>query len=344
MVKESLPHPADIQQEQPERPKGEETYHLESGVTVELKWSVFTPSKVESEESQGQGVIVMPGWGNTRLKTMESLSQSFAENAEAPAYLITTRSEERGKKDTGEIDFLYEEASAISEFAKKQGIHEITLAGHSQAASRMIDVASILQNDSDMQIRGVVLMGPVGLYEQHPAALAGRYVRHGSIGIPVDVMKASPEVRAIWKEGNVDASETFKEEIGRSGLGPEYWRRLMGEVAEMAQGNQHARELRVPIVVMVGADDTVANRERLVPAEEEKLVRIEMGEDPGLHNDRTARAREQIIKENFFPESPYVRMIVPTKLGNHLVQIFRPESVAKVSMYLLERYGRSIKN
>lgn len=324
-----------------ERTRGDEVYRLESGVTVELKWSTFNESKEEHKKSHDRGVIVMPGWGNTRLKTMENLSQAFAENAEAPAYLITTRSEERGGKNAGGIDFLYEEARAISDFAKKQGLREVTLAGHSQAASRMIDVASILQNDSTISVRGLVLMGPVGLYEQKPIALAGKHISHGSVSIPLDVMRASPEIRAIWKEGNVDASETFKEEISRSGFGSEYWRRLTNEVSEMARGNPHARELKVPIVIIVGADDTVADRERLVPTEEERLIRIELGEGSGERKDLAAR--EQILKENFFPESPYVRMIVPKKLGNHLVQIFRPESVAKVSTYLLERYHRSAK-
>ena len=106
----------------------------------------------------------------------------------------------------------------------------------------------------------------------------------------------------------------------------------------MAAKNPRIEHIRAPIILITGTHDPVSDREQIVPREEEEKIRKEMGEGPGERKDLAAR--EKFLKENLFKESPYIRMIVPEKLGNHLVQIFRPEAVAKVSTYLFRRHAR----
>jgi len=61
--------------------------------------------------------------------------------------------------------------------------------------------------------------------------------------------------------------------------------------------------------------------------------------------DKVWATREKILQENYFTESPFIRMLVPgkDKMGNYLVQIFRPKAIAKASNFFLDRYRREKK-
>jgi pimeloyl-ACP methyl ester carboxylesterase len=346
--------------------EGGKPYTLESGINVEITSAEFKPRDREgrdlAEAPPDRGVIVMGGWGNTRLVTMKDLSQAFADNAKASSYLVSARSLEQGNKMTGETPhFLYEEAHAVSQFIKERGLKEVTIAAHSQGASRAIDVANILQNDPTIKVEGLVLLGPTGLYEQDPLDLAKTFLAHTGLEIPKAVKKAAekgaPYIHGLAKRGNEHASpdEQTAREILKEGtwdglmtnfdLLRRHWlkpatlvRKIKSEIGEMAKKNPRAEHVRVPIVLITGTHDPVSSRERIVPSEEEEKMRKEMDESPGQR--KTLAAREKILRNELFRNSPYVRMIVPEKMGNHLVQIFRPESVAKVSLYLLKRQRR----
>jgi len=57
--------------------------------------------------------------------------------------------------------------------------------------------------------------------------------------------------------------------------------------------------------------------------------------------DTTLRAREKYLNEHLFPGSPYIRMLVPEKLGVHALPFLRPDSIAKTSLYMLQRSKRT---
>lgn len=355
--------------------EGGKPYALDSGVSVEVRSAEFKPRDEKGRELRDappdRAVILMPGWGNTRLMTMNELSQAFADNSKSRAFLVSARSLEQENKMAGETpDFLYEEAQAISLFIKDRRLKEVTLAGHSQGADRAIDIVSILQEDPDIKTNGLVLIGPTGLYEQEPDDLKRKFLSHtvgvpftSLAGIPKEVKDASkkgaPYIRGLAKndkERKSPSEQTAKEILKEGtwdgvmtnlGVLRESWhkpfalrRRISSEIREMAKKNPRAEKIRVPITIITGASDPISDRERLVPKSREQKTRDEMGETSDRRKDLAAR--EQILKKDLFPSSPYIRMVVPgsEKLGNHLVQIFRPESVAKVSLYLLERYGR----
>jgi hypothetical protein len=75
-----------------------------------------------------------------------------------------------------------------------------------------------------------------------------------------------------------------------------------------------------------GADDSVSSKEEIAPIKE------------GAENN--IRLREQYLKNNVFKQSPYVRMIVPSREANHGLPFFRSKSVADASLYLLDRFNR----
>jgi len=363
----------------PKRPerKGAETstYRLESGApTVELIWT-HAAARESNERVPGRAVVLLSGWGNTRLASMEDLPQAFADNSHSETYTLIPRTQERGEKGAGEnVNLLYEEARAVAQFIKDKGIKDVTLAGHSMGADRAVDVAAILQDDPDVKVNGLVLMGPIGLHEKDPIDLAKTFVAHTG-GVPSfiapdvpriskDVKDSSaedaPYIRGLAKNeaarkspveqtaaeiasvGTWDGILSQIAEVGRSwGPGVSFWRRLKSDITDMAARNPRMETVNVPIVLIAGSNDPVADHEKIMPAEEEQKMRKEMGEEPGQRKDLAAR--EQYLQKNLFKSSPYVRMIVPEKMGNHLVQIFRPEAVAKTSLYLLDRYKRRAK-
>ena len=55
---------------------------------------------------------------------------------------------------------------------------------------------------------------------------------------------------------------------------------------------------------------------------------------------KNARARDEYLKRDLFPNSPWCRMVVPKKMAQHGLQIFRPEAVANAALGLIERGER----
>lgn len=350
--------------------EGGGAYQFESGVSVEVRSSEYRPQKNEraeqNESEAGRAVILMGGWGNTRLASMNELSQAFADSSGANTYLVSTRSLEQGNKIAGETpDFLFEEARAVSKFILERGLKKVTITGQSQGADRAMNVVQILQDNPDISVDGLVLLGPMGLYEQEAWSLTKNFIKHFGVEVPKAVKasrgadasfihglaknsetRASPDeptAKEIEKDATRDGVVTHLDALKASWKNPAALvRRTASEVQEMAHRNQSAAELHVPIVLITGTDDTIAERERIVPEDEETKLRKELGESG--ERDKTLAAREKYLRENIFPQSPYVRMVVPEKMGNHLVQIYRPQAVAKVSTFLLDRYWRKQKN
>src|SRR3989344_8251453 len=87
------------------------TYHLESvPPTVELIWT-HVAARESNERVLGRAVILLSGWGNTRLASMQDLSQAFADSTHSETYTMIPRTQERGQEGAGEnTNFLYEEA------------------------------------------------------------------------------------------------------------------------------------------------------------------------------------------------------------------------------------------
>jgi len=311
---------------------GSERYELESGIVVELKWKEFSPEAdpdgQNPEEARKAATIFLPGWAmGEDNETITELCQSFADRSKSPTYAITTRAEQHvatgPAKDGKEIDFLYEEAKAISRFIKENDIEEVTLTGHSQGGDRAMDLADILQNDPEIKVDGLVLMAPAGLYDQNPVSLTKNFILDGVATVPIDVVSKLPNIKQtleatkIETRTTVDVLMNIMKEMYRSGL--DYKARTDRETKEMAAINRRAGNINVPIVLIMGADDGVSDIENVIPPEE-------------------MQRREDYLMESIFPNSPFVRMVIPEKSAHHKVAFTRARSVATAALYHLSKY------
>ena len=330
-------------------------YEVAPGVLVDVSYEEFgaktnkgkTPelSKSKERDTAERATIFLPGWAVTASDgAMKGLSQAFADSAEGKVYTVTTRSEKVDEK----ADQIYEEAQAISKFIKERGIKEVTLAGHSQGGDKAINVARILQSDPELAIDGLILLSPVGLYEQKPLGVAGRFAKDTLLDTPPtlagDVLKNKRfTVSNRGMRAAMDIVMNIVKEIGKSGV--DYPKRLKKEVSEMSELNPRLPEIQVPVVIVAGAQDPVSNPRRIVPKMEEEKIMKQWEEEQATEKEGDSiDPREEFLKDNVFPRSPYVRMVIPEKLGHHGLPHFRPESVANASMYLLKRYQRRLRS
>lgn len=128
--------------------------------------------------------------------------------------------------------------------------------------------------------------------------------------------------RKYLKDGTV---EILKEAM-RSHI--RFPQRTINEIRAMAKVNPHLAGIKAPIVLIQGAHDLLSKPKEIVP------------QVTNIKDLQELQERERYLRENIFTSSPYVRMIVPEKMGYHNVVYSRPESAAKTSLYLLKRWHR----
>lgn len=327
-------------------------YDLESA-SVAVESRLFSPE----EKIEGKAVIFLPGWSMTAdSKSTELMGKSLSKESRADTYALTTRLEQRGGNEPE--DPLYEEAQALAKFIKEKALKDVTIVGHSQGGDRAVNLATLLQDFPDMKLDGLILINPVGMYEQGAVELATKFAGNSaytiaSVDKEINRAGLSPEAREKAQDaiapalqaGN-DVMRGITKEVLNSKL--EYPSRFKSEVTEMAEQNSHTRELTVPIVIVTGMQDSVSDALRIAPELQVEAFKTGLGEvskedasEEVSRQDTTLRAREAQLKESLFPKSPYVRMLVPEKFGVHSLPFLRPESVAKTSLYMLERFNRN---
>ena len=313
-------------------------YQLETGESIEVLAKEFSPHEGGGEQT----VIFLPGWAmSAESSAVTALGQSFAERSKAKAYAITSRTE----SDPGTEDVLLKEAEAISKFIKEKGLTNVILAGHSQGGDKAIDLTTILQNNPEIQVHGLILLDAVGLYDQTPGSLAKNFAKDALVNTPLTMAKkvvSDPQVAARGlAAGNAVTAGIFRE-IGKSGIAG--IKRMKDEVKSMAQMNPRLAQIEVPVILMSGTDDPVSNPEKILPpGEEKRMIEEWRKKDEAEGTSTYIDPREKFLQEDIFPESPYIRMVTPEKLGHHGLPLLRSESVANASLYLLKRYERRKK-
>lgn len=324
------------------------------GNPIQVSWKEFVPSG-EKTAVPGRVVMFFPGWSmGESVKSAKDLNQSFADVSGGQTLSVTSR------PDSVIPDSLFRESEAIAQFIDELGAREVTLVGHSEGGIKAVDVATILQDKySDIKVRGVILLDSVGLYEQGNWELAGKFVKDSIVDTlrnnladqsrkktqdeqPLSGLKKAKTLLTRAKNtlgaGNDIAGGMIKEAVLSH---VNYPKRLVSQVQEMTRENPRVKKLRIPVILINGAKDPVSSKKRIIPeAEEEKAI-----QDYLLANnldsekvDPTLRAREAYLKDSLFPNSPYIRMIVPEKFGNHGLPLFRPKSVGNVALGLLDRF------
>lgn len=293
------------------------TYTLEDGLQVAVSAEKFSPEKKSHPDS---AVLFLPGWavGAGSLSTTE-ITQELANSAQSDAYRITTRA------DQVVPDSLLREAEAIRRLIKDKKLKEVTLVGHSQGGSKAIDAAVLMQRlNPDIKVK-VVLLDSVGLYKQGFWELVANFTRDSMIDTTATMLR-HPSVFPKGMKASVDIGKGVGQEVLRS-KGYGYPRRFINEIRDMVRENPRAKELRAPVVIIIGAKDRVVSHERVAPIEKKPTKNLQV-----LIEDR--KAREAMLRE-IFPNAASVSVLVPEKLGHHGFPLFRSPSVARVATHIL---------
>lgn len=291
-------------------------------IKVKVSWKEFFPT--DHEAPNGEAVLFLTGWSAGTAKTLEDLSQNFANDGKKNTLLITTRPEKVAPNS------LYTESEAIKNLIVEKDLRKITIASHSEGGIKSANLIDILQKESpDIEIQGLILLDPVGLYEQNWAKFASQFALDTTINTPITLAKnflKDPSLALKGIEASSDIIFNIAREIATTG--PKegtYLRKLYLQVKEMAKKNTHYQDVKCPVILVQGTQDPVSSPEKVVPA---------------AQNPKSISGRSAILKSLFFPNSPRVYMIGARKLGHHGVPHFRGKSISGAAFYLLGRSER----
>lgn len=297
------------------------------GAKVNVSWKEFSPlsedGKRLAEIPHDEAVLFLPGWSAKNAGTLSNLVQNFADDSKKSAFLITTRPKKIVPNS------LYSESQAIRNLTVEKGLKKITLAAHSEGGIKAVDLIDILQRENpDVEIQGLILLDPVGLYKQGKMELAGKFSLDTAVSTPITLTRNLLKDPSLWLKGLQATSDIIfniaKEMVKARGIG--YPTKLWSQIAEMARENTHYQDVRCPVVLIQGEQDPVSSHERIIPTPE----------DP-----KSLPGRRKILKDTFFPNSPRVDMLIPKKNGHHGIPHFRAESISNASLGLLVRYWRT---
>ena len=118
-----------------------------------------------------------------------------------------------------------------------------------------MNLINFLQTENpDVVVRGLILMDPVGLYEQEPRTLVTSFMSDAMAQTPVGIAKKIFSDPSLIKKGLQASSDiifNIMREIRSSGT--DYFNKLRTQVSEMAKANENYQAIRCPVVLIQGA-------------------------------------------------------------------------------------------
>lgn len=320
---------SEVPKEVIKKPTGKKTYEVE-GSNVQVAWKIFEPTQALSSQetnNREKAIVFLPGWSITeKAKSSDILCQKFSDYSQSPTFIVDTRPEQIAP------DFLGRNAEAVRQFIKEKGLKDLTIVGNSLGGSETIHlVASLQQRNPDIKINGLVLLDSMSLYNQSEAGIVVNWAR--DLANTLTDLRNPPKFTGdnelvgqnikYLQDGIIE----ILKEVMRSHL-INWPKREINEIRAMAKANPDLGKIKAPIVLIQGAHDLLSKPKEIVP------------QVTNIKDLQELQERERFLKENIFTSSPYIRMIVPEKMGHHNVSYSRPESVAKTSLYLLKRWHR----
>lgn len=298
----------------------EQTFNID-GENISVKVNKEVRPNVEGFKDD-EAVIFLPGWSAGTAKTLNYLTERFAEDNKSAAYSLATRPEHV----IG--DSLYQEARAVSEWSKARKFKKVIMVGHSEGGPKAINLIDILQKENtDIQVAGLILLDSVGLYEQGAGEIAAKFAWDTLVKTPktiaANVFK-NPSLIVKGLQASTDIIFNIAREIKRSGV--DYPNRLVNQIKEMSAKNTHLADVKCPVVLIQGAEDPVSSPKRIIPRAEDR---------------RLWSTRRKFLKEVFFPSAEDISMLTPSRIGHHGLPHFRSEQISKAALYLLNRHKES---
>jgi pimeloyl-ACP methyl ester carboxylesterase len=299
-----------------------------------LKRQELPRACVAHSANASRAILFLPGWSLTSSVTsVGRVARELARAGRVTVLSIDTR------PDRTVNESLYKEAAAVRLFIQDQGIGSVTILGHSQGGIKAAKLAVLLQRGNPkIDIGGVILIDPVGLYGQSSALLCGGLLMDVVVNTPRtmirELFRSNPQVFRSGIRVAVDLGLSMAKEVARTRLSYPY--RLIHQVREMCRPHPHFGEIEAPVILVQGVEDPISDPHKLV-SNYDIMERITRDEDTGAVFD----PREKLLRETYFSKSPAVRMVVGTKLGHHGLPFLR-DRVGESSLYLLGRLRRNL--
>ena len=308
-------------------------YEVEGAGRIKVDWREFQPAETTPSN---RTIIFLPGWGfNEHAEATVSLCQAFTDYSHDTTYAVDTRAEQIVPHT------LLFEAEASRRFINEKGIKNAVVVAHSLAGGQAGELIALLQErNRDILIDGLILLDSMALYDQTIGEFVRNYLREmrnqraGLKHLPQ--FKGSEDLQTqnnrFLREGLLEVlSEIMHSHV-------QFPHRLLNEIQEMIKTNPSLGHIEVPIVLVHGAHDMLSQPACIIPYQGRPQISGRPYTE-GLQQD-IGNEREEFLRNSLFHKSPYIRMVVPEKAGHHGLSSLRPQSVARSSLYLLERYKR----
>lgn len=309
MLNEGPPRPIDLS----------ETFQIDDA-RVKVNSRSFFPNAGEIQSGDPQGTIIfLPGWGvNADSRSAGIFSQSFADAGNQRVLAIDT------KPDRDIDDSLFREAQAIGQFVRTQGVNDLTIVGFSEGGSKAADLSVVLQ-DSDVKVDGVILINPIGMYKQKQTDFFINFIRNARQGAS-QIQSNDPGSSRQFLARSFHSMEELLASILREALRTKgnYPKRLVNQVRHLARRNKRYADVNVPVILLQGTNDVISDPKQTTA---------------GLRSNNFAE-RERQLQRTVFTSSPHVRMLAGDKPPFHNGPILRSGQVARVSLFLLRRAKR----
>lgn len=294
---------------------------------------VAGPEDYVAQAGEDEAVIFLPGVAleGDSGPVVES-GTHFANASQAKTYTISTRLGSPTTENFQEI-----QAQAILKFITEQGLKKITIVGNSQGANKGIDLAWLIQEANkvegatQIEIEGLVLTSPGGIIEQDEKELTKNFFKDSLGATTLEVVSQAVKNPTKYKQGVAASSKlgaSVAYNMAKEAVRGQLAKRTVRESKEAAKVNEHARELEVPVVLVVGEKDAAFNADKFVP---------EIAHDQSLWSQQK---REEKMMQEVFHNANGVRVLKAQHNGVHGVHYFREDQIANATMYMLKRMNR----
>ncbi len=218
---------------------------------------------------------------------------------------------------------LHDESIAIANSLKINGANNVTIVGYSEGGIRAANLSIELQG-SGVNVNGLVLMNPPGIYRQRESDLIRKFFRISSQAAS-QIKETGINSRHFLTQGLQSAGGIFLSvgsEVVRTKL--QYTRRIIWQLRNISAENKRYRDVAVPVVLIQGKDDILSNPKLTVPG----------------YKDKNWRQRQEVLQDTIFSGSPYVRMVTGERYGIHAMPYLRSRQIARVSLGQIKRFQR----
>lgn len=327
-------------------------------------YEVFNPVGKDNFDPT-KAVIYLPGWPwSANEEPTKEFPRRLANNFGFRCFNIDTKTSAENPQ------YLNQQAQATLEFLKKNGIKEVTIAGHSVGAIKAAYLEVAAQNDADFKVKGVVIANTRGLDKIGLGELIQRFIK--------DAFVTGKEYRKKLRKTDIpDPSDR----IIQGGLTASVLRNikergayiplLLDQVKTLTQVDPIFGKIKAPVLLLVSEADMVSEYKRYMPDESVKkhmepessdqLLReqaeVKSKGDEGffrkylnalknrINMARFSRGREKFLKNEVFKSAEKVKVLRSERIGDHnAVPGPRAEQSAHIISKIFNRMGGSPKS